>query len=439
MSTAFNTYVAEAIRQRDRHAMNRPSLELAALRNGYTAYADINNRYRPWINAIERVNQHITVPDAEIQGADQDYREISEALCRQLDWHADEVEVFPQGSSATRTLIRKPRNNNYDIDAICAVDSDRVDVTDPIGFFDQIGDALRSTVESLERKNRCWHVRIRGRDYYLEFTPSIPLKTVGLETYARMDPAYRVNQIYASTALAVADNKLQGWKNSNPAGLAQWINKSSEVVVCFTQAALESYEVALRAAKIESVPSQEVSLTDTLRMAIRLCKRHRDMCIHRDRIQKENEPISIIIATLLTMIYNGLAVSGRVFEHPLDLLIEMIELLPYLVDAMKLAKGEYYVPNPTVDDENFAEKWNDPGSRRATTFNTWCTLLKNDLYEALDMSSASSEKIEQKVLWLFGCSATSEGPGEGSSGPGETPISAGRDRVVRTVPATGLA
>ena len=42
-------------------------------------------------------------------------------------------------------------------------------------------------------------------------------------------------------------------------------------------------------------------------------------------------------------------------------------------------KGEWYIPNPTNLAENFADRWNDDGGKRAEAFFNWVASLRHDL------------------------------------------------------------
>lgn len=367
----------------------------------------------PYAHALSLVNDHITVKQDEIDEASAAYDDIANLLASKLNWPLSAIKIFPQGSASTKTLIRTIGNRKFDIDAVCEVDISESEAQDPMAFFNAFGAALDGL--NAEQKKRCWSINIVDKSFYLEFTPSVPLNTVPLterQRHGLKNPELE----FVSTALAVVDTPLEDWKTSNPAGIRDWVNRVSERGIVRAPS-MEAYD-SIRAS-IEPVARQSVDVEETLRVAIRLFKRHRDISVHRNYLTAEAQPISIILVTLLTTCYEGLADlidngTRAPFAHVVDALIALAELLPDMIPQYP-GLG-YYLANPTVVDENFAERWNTDDGERAEAFQTWCGLLRADLVAiaALD----DPEEMMAKTLEVFGCTAAG-GPkgGNGSSGP----------------------
>ncbi|MDT4870887.1 hypothetical protein FQZ97_1059860 [compost metagenome] len=148
------------------------------------------------------------------------------------------------------------------------------------------------------------------------------------------------------------------------------------------------------------------------------------MCVRRGIIEAASKPISIIIVTLLTTCYEGLADLNRSFEHPVELLDELAALMPHLI--LKL-DGKYRVDNPTVEGENFAEKWNDDDGERYRSFMIWCETLSADLKTILALTDP--QEISKRVREVFGIPAPSGGgnglPTIQPPAPRATPASSG--------------
>lgn len=346
---------------------------------------------------LDTINQHITVDPEIFKEAAEDYDKIAKHLITKLHWSNDDIRIIPQGSSRTKTLIRSPDASKFDIDAVCAVDISRIEANDPMGFFDKIGNALAEW--DPDAKKRCWCVDFPNRRYYIEFTPSVPLSTVPKQIVAGI--RYRSSR-YAETALAVVDTPTKQWKTSNPVGFAQWVADQAErrILMSF---ALEGRTLdSLASNSIESVPEQVVPLSDTLRIAIRLLKRHRDMSVRRGYIESEFRPISVIIVTLLTQCYEGLADKAERYTNPLQLLFDLVEFMPEMIE---IRQGKYWIENPTVAGENFAEKWND-NSALKKAFDNWCELLVEDLQHLL---SVKDERLLSDTLRkVFGSTGAAE-------------------------------
>ncbi len=383
--------------------------------------------YGPWVRELNYVNQHITVPEEDIDAAAAAYTDVAKHLIKELGWSDELIEVIPQGSARTQTLIRSPGRDKFDIDAVCQVDISHVDIVNPVGFFNKVGDGLQRY--SATAKKRCWNINYAGKPFYLEFTPSVPLEKVPEDTLASMAPKYLPSKEYLSTALAVVDNPTEKWKTSNPAGFSSWVNDTAQRQLI--QYLLMKADSFLEAAGITPVPDQDIEITDTLRLSIRLFKRHRDMCIHRNIIDKEYKPISVIIVTLLTACYAGLADLGRPYTHPMQLLADLAELLPGMVDVID---GEYHVDNPTVPGENFAERWNGDGGKRHNAFQIWCDTLAGDIRTILAIND--EQEIRREVRRIFGCNHETVSP----SGPGGAGLTPKTRRPPPAVPKTsGLA
>lgn len=373
---------------------------------------------------LDVINQHITVDPVLFEEAAQSYQEIGEHLVTKLHWSNEDISIIAQGSCRTRTLIRSPDASKFDIDAVCEVNISRIAANDPVGFFNKIGIALAKWEPT--PKKRCWCIDFPNARYYIDFTPSIPLSLLPQQVITNI--RYRPN-LYAETALAVVDIPSKQWKTSNPVGFAQWVSN---------QAARRLLRISLRegmsldsstASRIESLLEQIVPLEDTLRIAIRLLKRHRDMSVRRGYVLSELRPISVIITTLLTQCYEGLADQGDNYTNPLKLLLDLIQLTPHMVENRN---GIYWIENPTVAGENFAEKWNDtPALRKA--FYAWCKLLVEDLEELISIKD--EKKLSEKLREVFGCTGAAEVENRPNTGlASKTP-----SQVYAVPPTRGLA
>lgn len=355
-----------------------------------------------WARELDFVNKHITVDPDHVADACDSYAEIANHLVDKLKWPSEAIKILPQGSSSTQTLIRPADASKFDIDAVCRVDLTKIAARDPIAFFDEVGSALRDW--EAEAKKRCWRVQLTGRRYYIEFTPSVPLATVPLSIQENLQ--YKPATRYKETALAVVDTPTARWKTSNPEGLTQWVSDQAKRPLIRYSIVKEA---VLAHDNVTPVPAQEVHLSDTLRVAIRLFKRHRDMAVKRGIIETDLKPISVIIVTLLTQCYEGLADLTTTYRHPVELLLDLALLMPNMIEERD---GAYWVANPTVDGENFAERWNGDDGGRRDAFHVWCDQLAADLEGILSLSEP--EEIRSRVRTVFGCpGAVSTGPGGG--------------------------
>jgi len=399
MTTTKYGSLVESAKQR---RLNRNKFVLDTALESLSA---LQNDLSIWARELHIANQHITIKQDQIDAAAEAYEQIANHLVSELKWERKDINIHPQGSSRTKTLIRSPDASKFDIDAVCQVDISRIDAFDPMSFFDDIGQAL-SKFEP-EAKKRCWRIEFSGHSFYIEFTPSVPLSTV--PTMILDSVRYKPSNNYESTALAVVDRPTENWKTSNPEGFANWVNEQAEKKLMLNLA-LESAALSMNFG-IAPVPSQEVPLSDTLRVAIRLFKRHRDMAVRNGNLDSEHKPISVIIVTLLTQCYEGLADNGETYSHPIQLLADLAGLLPHMIED---SNGEYWVANPTVEGENFAERWNQDKGERKTAFDNWCDLLIDDLQSIL--KETDERAIRERVRRVFGCTGADTSGSKPSTG-----------------------
>lgn len=114
---------------------------------------------------------------------------------------------------------------------------------------------------------------------------------------------------------------------------------------------------------IAKVPTYKVRTPP--QKAIQLLKRHRDILFQDN---DEDAPISIIITTLAALSYNG---EANVYEA----LCNIIDKMPQFIEARGT---EYWIANPVMHEENFADKWNEIPNKR-TSFMYWIQKVKKDL------------------------------------------------------------
>lgn len=353
-----------------------------------------------WARELDAVNKHITVDERLVNDAAHAYQSVGRHILDKSGWGEGNIEVHCQGSMSTQTLIAPATPEKFDIDAVCSAEISAAEARDPMAFFEKVGGYLDAW--ETESKNRCWRIHFVGARFYIDFTPAVPLSTA-IATFngpVRFTPGR-----FSETALAVVDTATKEWKTSNPKGFAAWVNQQAnrQLLVSPLTAALD--ERAAGSADVEPVPDQSVPLSDTLRVAIRLFKRHRDMCVLRGLIDGDHKPISVVIVTLLTSCYEGLADAVRRFHHPIDLLVRLAELMPQMVE---IRNGDYWIENPTVDGENFAERWNDDEGERRAAFVVWCRKLVEDLEHVIDAETEA--EVKSRVQEVFGCKGATTGP-----------------------------
>ena len=117
--------------------------------------------------------------------------------------------------------------------------------------------------------------------------------------------------------------------------------------------------------EIADVPNYKVKTP--LQMVVQLLKRHRDICFEND---PDNAPISIIITTLAAHAYNG----------EVSLYEAMCNILDHMKEYISVRNGVYWIENPVMPAENFADKWALYPKRRDAFF-SWMQRARRELID----------------------------------------------------------
>lgn len=388
------------------------------------------------VQAIDEVNNHITVHSDRFDDLDDAYRELAERLESKLHWPRDAIWIYPQGSVSTQTLIRPPTSAKFDLDAICQIDLGRFGgaQNDPMTFFDQIGAAIADFDPAPEAKKRCWQIHYPNQAYSIDLTPAVPAGYLSRPQMNTRFVAFDSEPRYTHTAVAVVNRPTAQWTSSNPKGMASWVDDQAIKVAGLLSVPRLVMDAVMKA-RVDGLPEQRVPLSDTLRVAIRLFKRHRDMAVRRGEIRAEYQPISIVIVTLLGRCVEAMTANQRRFDNPLQLLLELADLLQ---DMVYWEGGRAYIPNPTARAENFAERWHEEDSARAKAFVRWTQNLVSDLLSLRNETNPG--RVRERVREVFGCTDAAPSP---TPGGGNGPVGLAHNRpsaAPRPIPATkGLA
>jgi hypothetical protein len=118
---------------------------------------------------------------------------------------------------------------------------------------------------------------------------------------------------------------------------------------------------------------------------------------------KEGKPISVILVTLATWAYKTAYVNRHTYSNSIEVLLDVVERMP---DYIEFDGREYTVSNPSHDDENFAERWNEDEGKRAGAFYRWHKQLKVDLTALFaDSYSRGHEDRVRKIFGQYGIDA----------------------------------
>ena len=274
------------------------------------------------------------------------YEDLGEWL---VEYGIGDPDVYPQGSFRLGTVLRPNRESGFDIDLVFLRPIAKTSVTQAElraqakelldAYIAERGD-LNGSPE-LEEKGRCWTLVYPDDEFHMDVVPVIP------------------DDDGAPEAVLLSDRDLREWQHSNPIGYADWFWNVMGDTVAVARARLGK---AL-AREVEDVPRWLVRTP--LQRAVQLLKLHRDEFFADNPGEK---PPSILITTL----------AGRAYGGDVDVYETYRKVAAGLASAIEIRDGEWWVPNPAHEEENFADKWNTHDGRKAH-FDAWVSQLLADV------------------------------------------------------------
>lgn len=260
------------------------------------------------------------------------------------------ITIFPQGSLNLGTVIKplkSDRNGSYDIDLVCKLEGgyylSAEEVKNIIGK--RLKESSRYSEKLDEEGKRCW--TLNYADFHMDILPCIPNDTNKQSTVIKITEKN--------------DDDEYNFSLSNPKGYKKWF--VGEMQSVFN----ESRSIYAQEKKVEIEDVKLFKLRTPLQMAIQILKRHRDIMFEN----KQHKPISIILTTLAARAYNG---ETNVFDA-ISNIISNMENYICIND-----KGEYEICNPTNNEENFADRWNE-NPDKPEAFVRWLKKAKKDIIE----------------------------------------------------------
>jgi hypothetical protein len=161
---------------------------------------------------------------------------------------------------------------------------------------------------------------------------------------------------------------------SNPKDYAEWFDSISLTIPRFeiTRRLFQSDILYMDSLSIEdsaivhTLPKHE-EIKLLLQRFVQIFKRHRsEQYKEKSDKEKKHKPSSIIITTLATKSYLY-CIERIAYNNEYDF---MLDVLKYMPKFIIIRENKYWIENPTVNDENFAEKWNDKPIRKKH-FDDW--------------------------------------------------------------------
>lgn len=295
------------------------------------------------------------------------------------------AEIYSQGSVRLNTTVKPKGSEQYDVDLLCYLPNASV-----ASGWAEVLEAVRARLASHGTYSEMLTPLPRGHrimyagEYHLDITPGID---------------FGYNSSEHSHPLLIPDSRLQDWKESNPAGYATWFDNITEKLPIFVRLEVAS-ESFIKSAAVRPLPDH--TRKKLLNRIVQIFKRHRDVWAAeggKERI--DLKPISAIITTLAGQAYSKICDEGRSYSTDFDVLLDVLELMP---DYIRYSYGLYFVPNPSMPEENFAEKWNVEESRKGEklrkNFELWHKTITENIIEIA--SSVGEDQLLDNLSKYFG-------------------------------------
>lgn len=298
-------------------------------------------------NILRRIVQEISITQTMASKAVDSYEAVGKWIGEGIQY---DVHINPQGSMSLGTT-NKPISDkdDYDIDLVCLLEDGSALTARQIKNI--VGDRLKENeryrkkiLEEGEGK-RCW--KMQYDEFHMDILPCVP-------------KGLYVEPVLTDIRLT-HKNENQDYEDrfSNPVGYRKWFEERMGSAL---QEEKRNYALQ-NTVEIEDVPNYRVKTP--LQEVIQLLKRHRDICFESN---SDNAPISIIITTLAAKAYSG---ESSVYET-------LCHVLAHMTDYITVKNGDYWVENPVMNQENFADKWSEHPERKAAFLN-WLTRAKKEL------------------------------------------------------------
>lgn len=295
---------------------------------------------------LDKIADEITITPTMQEKAVKSYEAVGQWLGEGIDF---DVRIMPQGSMNLGTVIKPiDDRDDYDMDLVCLLENGQSLPLREIKHL--VGNRLKehATYHRLleEEGKRCWTMQYD--EFHMDILPCVPKDISFIEPF------------HTDIKLThKGEDGLYSPRFSNPYAYHKWFEERMQDILIVEKRAF----AAKNHTEIEKVPTYR--MRTPLQKAIQLLKRHRDMCFQNNA---DIAPISIIITTLAAQSYAG---EKNVFEALNNIVAKMPEHIEY-------RSGVYWISNPVMQEENFADKWATEPEKR-TAFMKWVAKAQSDL------------------------------------------------------------
>lgn len=298
---------------------------------------------------LSRIADELNISPTMQEKAVSSYQSVGKWIGDGLDY---DVEIMPQGSMNLGTVVRPidDSDDGYDMDLVCLLKNGQYLTLRQIKNL--VGDRLKEHAiykEKLDKEGkRCWTMNYDG--FHMDILPCVSKDGSFIKPYRTAIKLTHKNEAREYEP-----------RYSNPYQYRLWFEDRMKDILLVEKRAF----AAKAQTEIDKVPTYKIRTP--LQKTIQLLKRHRDICFQQNG---DDAPISIIITTLAAKAYSG----------ETDLYEALCNILKRIPENIECRDGVYWVENPVMSEENFADKWNQIASKRTAFFN-WLARARREIVD----------------------------------------------------------
>lgn len=198
---------------------------------------------------------------------------------------------------------------------------------------------------------------------------------------------------------------MKRYLSTNPKGYCLGFDEAAKVAPNFRLMEVLSKSFTADRAELAPLPDAPDVLGRLLSRFVQLTKVHRNQAFSQLKDPKSLAPTSVFLTSLIAKAYVLLA--PRQHDGPLDLFLEIVELLPHLFSRETLSSGRqhWHLDNPYAKADNLAASMNT--ELRQEAFRQWHEKLRADLDSLLGAIDAGqgADIVAKAVEAGFGTKA----------------------------------
>lgn len=319
---------------------------------------------------VDAVAKHNEPTATQLEALERSYNATSEYIMGSPEFWDLILMVHPQGSRALGTIVRpmRQRPDGFDIDSVMRLKRSVMQKygQDPVALINDLHAVAKRYAEAhglaLKRWERC--VTLEYADgMCVDITPIIDAPRVGIR--------------YGDTHARVPDRSLKLFEPTNPKGLSDAFSDAARVQAVFSVSKSMTLDEAVVRGELQPLPNAVEVQSRLLSRLIQMLKLHRNVAFGGAVTGPSFAPKSVFITVLAATAYASRAPIAH--DSPLDLLLDIVDLMPLFIRRAALAGGgeHWDLPNQTAPGDNLASGMNTPQLQHA--YLQWHLRLTADL------------------------------------------------------------